>query len=91
MGEEKRKLPSLTNYFRTINMRANKFIYLLASSPVVLGASSFVFLTWLINLPVVHYFISNGEEYFHVHVGYFLTVSTPSEFSLKRHSVHTLE
>ena len=67
VGEENRKLPPLTNYCRTINMKTNKFIYFLASSPVVLGASSFVFLTWLISLPVVHYFISNGGEYFYFH------------------------
>ena len=68
-GEEERKLPPLTNYCRTIDMRTNKLIHFLASSPFVLGASSFVFLTWRISLPVVHYFISNGGEYFHVHVG----------------------
>ena len=82
---------SLTNYCRTINMKTNKFICFLASSPVVLGASSFVFLTWLISLPVVHYFISSGGEYFYFHGLQFLTVSTPSELSVKRCSVHALE
>ena len=53
-GEEERKLPPLTNYCRTIDMRTNKLIHFLASSPVVLGASSFVFLAWLISLQVVH-------------------------------------
>ena len=91
--KEKRResfLP-LTNYCRAINMKTNKFIYFLVSSPVFLGASSFVFLTWLISLPVVHYFISNGGEYFHFHGGQFLTVSTLSELSVKMCSVHALE
>ena len=68
-GEEERKLPPLTNYCWTIDMKTNKLIHFLDSSPVVLGASSFVFLAWLISSQVVHYFISNGGEYFHVHVG----------------------
>ena len=91
--QEKRResfLP-LTNYCRTINKKTNKFIYFLASSPVVLGASSFVFLTWLISLPVVHCFIFNCGEYFHFHGGQFLTVSTPSELPVKSCSVHALE
>ena len=55
IGEEKRELPPLTNYCRTINMRKNKFIYFLDSSPVVLGASLFVFFTWLISARCIHW------------------------------------
>ena len=55
IGEEKRELPPLTNYCGTINMRKNKFIYFLDSSPVVLGASLFVFFTWLISARCIHW------------------------------------
>ena len=53
-GEEERKLPPLMNYCRTIDMKTNKLIHFLDSSPVVLRASSFVFLAWLISSQVVH-------------------------------------